>query len=527
MKNRVLCALFLGLSGVFFALVASAQQSGQALLESKCGSCHTRTDDGLERIKDSRRTPEGWDMNIVRMMLIHGVKVTGEERAALVKYLADTRGLAPAETADRRYLLERRSNMVEDQPDETLAVMCARCHTYGRFALQRRTEGEWLKLSHFHMGQFPTIEYQNLGRDRNWWEIAKNDVPPLLAQNYPLETQAWSEWQSHAAHDLSGAWRLTGSQPGRGVYHGAMTFNKSGDDTYSISLNMQYADGSSVKGSGSAIVYTGYEVRGSVELDGQTVHQVYALTPDGDSMSGRWYLRDNDVIGGDLSAVRNDAQAHVLAVQPRYLKTGETAHIAIHGTGLAGNVSFGDGVEIMEIVAASADTITVKAHVGDGAVPGQRSASVGSVRMDDAFVVYSTIDSIRVEPENAIARVGGDGPLAPVPAQFDAVAYLNGADGKAGTNDDVRVGVMPATWSVENNSEAAAALEDTKFAGSIDASTGLFVAAGAGPNSQRPFSTNNAGDLSVKAVVTSGGSAFEGSAHLVVTVQRWNDPPLR
>ncbi|MFO1352553.1 MAG: hypothetical protein U1F68_18510 [Gammaproteobacteria bacterium] len=37
------------------------------------------------------------------------------------------------------------------------------------------------------------------------------------------------------------------------------------------------------------------------------------------------------------------------------------------------------------------------------------------------------IESVRVGPGFAIARIGNkDGPIAPVPAQFDAVAYANG-----------------------------------------------------------------------------------------------------
>ena len=70
-------------------------------------------------------------------------------------------------------------------------------------------------------------------------------------------------------------------------------------------------------------------------------------------------------------------------------------------------------------------------------------------------------------------------------------------------------------------------MKDTDYSGSIDAASGLFIPAGAGPNPDRTFSTNNAGDLIVKASVTDGGNTVEGSAHLIVTVQRWNDPPIR
>jgi len=162
-----------------------------------------------------------------------------------------------------------------------------------------------------------------------------------------------------------------------------------------------------------------------------------------------------------------------------------------------------------------------------GASVGLRDISVGSAKAANGLAVYDKVESVRVEPGEAIARVGGGGgPLPPVPAQFEAVAYLNGPDGEAGTDDDQRIGVMPATWSVDNFNEVAAEMKDTEYAGKITAG-GLFEPAAAGLNPARPFSTNNAGDLAVKAVVDDEGRAVEGSGHLVVTVQRWNDPPIR
>jgi quinohemoprotein amine dehydrogenase len=106
------------------------------------------------------------------------------------------------------------------------------------------------------------------------------------------------------------------------------------------------------------------------------------------------------------------------------------------------------------------------------------------------------------------------------------VGYLNGPDGTAGTDDDVRVGVMPARWLVEPFNEPAAAMEDVKFAGSID-ETGLFTPAGAGPNPERVFSTNNVGDLKIIATVGTGNAALKADGRLITTVQRWNDPPIR
>lgn len=94
--------------------------------------------------------------------------------------------------------------MAETYADEDVGVICARCHSYGRIALQRRDEGEWRKLSHTHLGQWPTAEYQNLGRDRDWWEIVRDRMPPRLAALYPFKTDAWEKWQAHKPVDPSG-----------------------------------------------------------------------------------------------------------------------------------------------------------------------------------------------------------------------------------------------------------------------------------------------------------------------------------
>ena len=56
---------------------------------------------------------------------------------------------------------------------------------------------------------------------------------------------------------------------------------------------------------------------------------------------------------------------------------------------------------------------------------------------------------------------------------------------------------------------------------------GLFMPADAGLNPERPFDTNNAGNLTVVATVEDGGQTVTGEGQLLVTVQRWNDPPIR
>ena len=72
-------------------------------MRGKCLACHTEVDGVFSRISDQRKTPEGWLMTIARMQIMHGLKITDEERRTVVKYLADRQGLAPSETDGYRY----------------------------------------------------------------------------------------------------------------------------------------------------------------------------------------------------------------------------------------------------------------------------------------------------------------------------------------------------------------------------------------------------------------------------------------
>ena len=492
-------------------------QDAQAVLDARCAACHERTaDGGLNRISEVRKTPEGWDMTIVRMMIMHGVEVTPDERHTLVKYLADTQGLAPAETKDFRYILERQPGVIETPPSEELGTMCARCHSWARTALQRRTEADWRKHMDFHLGQFPTIEYQALGRDRNWWDIASKELPPKLAELFPFKTPAWDAWKGHASPDLAGEWRMVGHDPGHGDYQGKVTIAGQGKDKYAYKLHLRYADGTELDGTGDGIVYTGYEWRSRTTVGDQVSLQVFEVSEDGNRMTGRDFAEDASALGGPVTAVREQG-SQILALEPAYLKAGESAKIAVHGVGLAGDVNLGEGVKVDKVVSSDPDTVVVQASAAPDAAVGARAVKVGGTGAERLFTVYHQIDKVTVEPAYTIARVGDNGgPLPPVPAQFDAVAW----DG------DVRIGPVPATFTVDNFDPAAADLHDAKFAGKMEPN-GLFMPAGAGPNPERPFHTNNAGNLKVIATVKDGEREVTGEGQLLVTVQRWNDPPIR
>lgn len=497
-----------------------AARDAQSILQQNCMGCHIpEANNGLSRISHQRKTPEGWLMSIARMQTMHGLQISDEDRRTLVKYLADTQGLAPSETDGVRYALERRLNTVEHF-DEQTTQMCGRCHSGARIALQRRPAEEWEKLVNFHLGQWPSLEYQALSRDRDWFDLARKDMVPLLAKRYPLDNPAWKQWQSTAPKSevLVGEWSFSGHLPGKGEVAGVMNVTADGKDTFKVTVKGQYADGSPFNGDGSALLYSGYEWRGNVKIDGVNMRQVFAAKDN--TLQGRMFEADHDERGLDFIAAKQGSK-RLLAVQPGYVKAGSESEITLIGSGLSGTPNLGKGVQVLDVLEQSPQRIRLKVKAAADAQPGLREVAVGALK-GPSLAVYNTIAEVKVVPEFSVARIGeGGGSTPKVQGRFDAEAWGKGADGTL-----YRIGVVPAQWSVEAFDERAKEDEDVKFAGTMQADTGIFTPGDAGPNPERKMSTNNAGNLKVIAAVDDAGKPLTGEGHMIVTVQRWNNPPI-
>lgn len=507
-------ALGLAATALAVLLPSSPARADSALLAEACGACHAAGEDGsLSRISGQRKTPEGWLMTIVRMRIAHGLEIGAADQAALVAWLAETQGLAPSETEGWRYALTKDPNHVE-AAEEPLATMCGRCHTVARAALQRRTADEWLTHMHFHVGQFPTVEYQALGRDRDWFEAATDEIAPLLAETWPLETEAWTAWQAAEKPDVTGEWVVLTDLPRSGPAFGTLTVSGEASP-FTVSGSLTLADGTSAEVTGKMNLYTGYEWRANLSIDGNPFRQVLAVSEDGTRLSGRQFEAETDSLGGPLTGAKAGSAPVVLGTVPDAAPVGQ-ASVQVVGVELEGLLV--DGADTGSLTPNGTGAALTLSGSGDGTVTFQAGESSAS------FAFYETIDRLTVEPQFTIARVGGGSKVgpAPVPAHFRAIGWWNGPDGEAGTDDDIRVGTLPATWTVKNRGEEAEKMEDAKFAGEM-VDGGIFAPAGAGPNPERPFSTNNAGDLTV----VGEAAGLTGEAHLIVTVQRFIDPPIR
>jgi quinohemoprotein amine dehydrogenase len=146
------------------------------------------------------------------------------------------------------------------------------------------------------------------------------------------------------------------------------------------------------------------------------------------------------------------------------------------------------------------------------------------------MAVYDRVDYIKVLPEAALSHLGSD--VHPKGfEQFDAIAYQRGADDKLHTADDVELGPIDVTWSVEEYLSVYGD-DDKDFVGTLSP-TGLFTPALDGPNPKRKFSRNNYGDVWVVATAKNEkdkqGQPLSGRSYLVVTVPtyiHWDQPEV-
>ncbi len=157
---------------------------------------------------------------------------------------------------------------------------------------------------------------------------------------------------------------------------------------------------------------------------------------------------------------------------------------------------------------------------------GRRSVFVDGATGDAAIAVYDTIDLHQGDARRRAWRASAAANFPKQFQQFEAVAYANGPDGKPDTKDDIELGLVDATWAIE---EYTATFEDDDkdFVGAIDAKSGLFTPNVDGPNPKRKHNSNNYGDVWVVADLRRAAgrvgnkrreAALKARAHLLVTV---------
>jgi quinohemoprotein amine dehydrogenase len=519
-----------------------------------CGACHKADEKmRLSRISYRRTTPEGWQETLRRMVTLNKLQIEPDVARKVVKYLSDNQGLAPEELAPGTFEIERRMIDYKYAANADTDRVCSSCHSMGRVLLQRRTKDDWDLLVAMHRGWYPLVDFQVFRRtgppER---EPGPDGRPPdnrhpmdkvldHLRGAFPLTTPEWAAWSATMRSPrLEGSWALTGTEAGQGPVFGQVTVTavpSSPDEFTTVTKYTYPRSGRTVERTGRAIIYTGYQWRGRSTAganESTTLREVMTVDRDWRSMTGRWFGGGYDELGMDVRLTRVGREPIVIGTDRASLGRSTMAQtVRIYGANLPENaaprdVDFGPGTSVTRIVSATPQMITAEVTVAADAAPGARDVFVAGALLRSAVAVYDRMDYIKVTPAWNMARVGGV-VFPKMVAQFEAVAYNHGPDGKPDTKDDISLGPVDATWTTEEYT-ATFDDDDKAFVGDIDAKSGLFTPAADGPNPKRSGNRNNVGDVWVVATYTPPGRATAGlpmraRSHLVVTVplyMRWD-----
>ena len=565
-------ALWAAMAFLCVAVPAQAQRNGSApaqsepkappedgipvtdqLVISKCGGCHTRDAKGnMLRISWERATPEGWEEAIKRMVRLNGLALTPAEARSIVKYLATYHGLAPEEAKPVMYFAEHRIQDETNIPDDNVRGACANCHAFARPLSWRRSADDWKLLANLHVFLYATADqafHRGLaaggggnapmvaGRENTTPKLPVDDALAYLDKTAPLHTPEWAAWSTRMhAPRLAGRWLVSAHVPGKGMYYGELTMARgAADDEFTTTVKLRSVkDGSTLTRTGQGLVYAGYSWRGRSKGSGtpsevddinKEAREVLWFSPDESQAEGRWFWGQYQEFGFDVKLRRASADPTLIGVDRTALKTGSQGNrVRLIGESFPAQIApsdldFGSGVKVQRIVSHTPSEVVAEVDVAANAVSGKRDVALGRSVLSSAIAVYDRIDYVQVSPESAIAHLGSD--VHPKGyQQFEAIAYNRGADGKAHTADDVDLGPIDVTWSVEEF-YAVFGDDDKEFVGTLN-SAGLFTPALDGPNPQRKFSRNNYGDVWVVATAKNekdaDGKPLVGKSYLVVSV---------
>jgi quinohemoprotein amine dehydrogenase len=517
-------------------------------VQKACGACHRPDDKGqMSRISFQRNTPEGWQSTIQRMASLNGLNIDPQTARQVVKYLSNNHGLAPEEAKPAAFEAERRLIDYKYTASTDTESVCTKCHSMGRVISQRRTKGEWDLLIAMHRGWYPLVDNQAFRRNGPPPRDPSPDGRPPdlrqpvekaldhLSKTFPLKTPEWEAWSANMRPArLDGTWALSGWDLGKGAIYGKVTIaaDSGSPDEFTTTISYRVArTGEMVSRTGRGIVYTGFQWRGRSSKgsdDSTALREVMFVDRDWRSIEGRWFTGGYDEVGLDVRLERVGAETRLLGTDRTALRTGASnQELKIYGANLpaglrSADIDLGPGLTVTKVGAVTADLATVSVDVAPAAAVGVRDLFVAGASKSKALAVFNRIDSIKVKPDWAMARVGGV-TFPKMLAQFECWAFQNGPDGKPDTPDDINLGLVEAAWSMEEYT-ATYGDDDVSFVGDLDAGSGRFVPNVEGPNPERKGQRNNIGDVWIVAKYAADAgdgkpaNTLRARAHLLVTV---------
>ena len=141
--SSLLVLLLGGLGGLCFLPKTLPADEGipveSDLVVNACGSCHpTDERNVMSRVSYLRKTPEGWQQTLKRMIRLGHVQLSPDEARAIVRYLADYHCLTPSEARPVFYEPEKRWKHEELPDNDDFRTTCTACHLKHRAAVRKR-----------------------------------------------------------------------------------------------------------------------------------------------------------------------------------------------------------------------------------------------------------------------------------------------------------------------------------------------------------------------------------------------------
>jgi quinohemoprotein amine dehydrogenase len=514
-----------------------------------CGECHKV--DGksrMSRISYRRTTPEGWQETIRRMVTLNKAQIEPNDARVIVKYLSDNLGLAPEEAKPGAFESERRFIDYKYTANADTDGICSSCHSMGRVLLQRRTGEDWDSLVAMHRGWYPLVDNQVLRRFGPPSTTPGPDGRPPdnrhpmdkalahLKSAFPMKTAEWTAWSATVRRPrIEGTWALSGYETSEGPLYGRVVIAAGASpDEFTTTTTFTYVkSGRTVSRAGRAMVYTGFQWRGRTTVgadDSTSLREVMYVDRGWQTITGRWFTGAYDELGIDVTLTRAGAGPVISGLDRKGIKRGTNSQtIRVFGENLPANVrpadvDLGPGVTVTSASMTSSNVMSLTVNVTAEAPMGARDLFLAGNVTKSAIAVYDKVDYIKVTPGWGMGRVGGV-VFPKMLVRFEATAWSHGGDGKPDTADDIDLGPVDATWTIEEYT-ATFDDDDAKFVGEIDPARGVFTPALDGPNPKRSGNRNNVGDVWVVATSKSeSGDPLRARGHLVVTVplyMRWD-----
>lgn len=426
-----------------------------AVVKAKCGSCHPPDERGfMPRISFERTTPEGWQEAVKKMILQKGVVLTATEARSIVRYLSASHGLAPEEAKPVMYYAERRvHDEVGVRNDYPLAA-CTKCHAAARPLSWRRSPDDWKMLADEHAAQY---------------RIERNDEAfAFLTRTAPLHNPEWDAWRARTPTlwNPTGRWLVSAHIQGRGRFFGEMEVDPGTapvEFTTRTTLRST-TNGDTIARTGQTQIFGDYAWRGRSHGVNSTpstpddpsseAREVIWLSPDQTRAEGRWFWGQYQEFGVDVELRRPSHGVTLLGIDRQSLKIGSQAiSVRLIGDNIPaqvkpGDLNLGQGIILRRILSHSSKEVLVEVDIAANAASGTRDVGLFGSVLKAALAIYDRVDYIKVTPESSMAAFGSSKYPRGFQA-FEAIGYQRGPDGKPHTADDLELGPVDVTWSME------------------------------------------------------------------------------